>query len=103
MKKYVIVGLGLGILTYGIVRLVVGSAAASDSYIYPIVSAYLLIGLLLSWKMYPAQPPKRLHESNRLEFPPPVRRKKEPISRYGYSFLIGVAIILLLDLALRNV
>lgn len=102
--KITAVGVFLGGITFGVVRLLTKSAAASERFILPLIGLYLAIGLLLLWKtVYQVRPNEYREQS--MEITQNQQRKdslkREPISRYGYSFILAVALILVLDLLIR--
>lgn len=101
--KVVIVGLVLGGVSFLAAKLF-GPGWAADRFLMISMSIYIVLGLILSWRLvYDKQPDPEAEEGENSTskkvskaFP-----KRKPLTPFGYSFFIAVAMMLLLDLVIR--
>lgn len=99
-----LVGIVLGGVTFAAGRLLYSEQSGSDRFIMLIMSAYIIIGLLLSWRLaYATRPGKTADQTDTqtMEQESKDRRRPQPITPFGYSFFIAVIVILLLDYLIR--
>lgn len=106
--KISLVGLAIGSLTYLIFRFAFRVQASGDRFVMLTMAIYLLLGWILTWRRkgyVPKQDTDETEEETKdLETIQEELKKdieKRPISLYGYSFFLAVALIMALDFFLR--
>lgn len=108
--KIIMVGVVLGGLTYLIFRVAYTEQASGDRFIMLVMAAYLLLGWILTWRRrgyVPKNDQSDMEETDDKKDLETIQEElkkdleKRPISIYGYSLFLAVALILALDFFLR--